>query len=286
MSLNKLNQPLSRRAVAMTLGLLTVVGLVSLGSWSLWRHHQTRPLDTAGVRQAIRSYLQEQTGDRQFKPLAFDTSANSSSNGSDTLPDAAANSGKTPKLKKKSQPTELARGFTQQIQAAADYKTIYRVIGQGLALVDQSLATGNPADLECALELAAGATRAAHDNALNDWLAARIAEGYLWPGVPFAASKEARRVAPDFLLNIAEDAFRDAGETNNLVRNYRLLIAQAGKPGKADNIRFRLARLLEEQADFTGALAVLREVQDTNSNAFQKRFAIVERRANDKPTAR
>ena len=40
----------------------------------------------------------------------------------------------------------------------------------------------DPAQAETALALAADTTRAAHDSAMNDWLAARIAEGYLWPG--------------------------------------------------------------------------------------------------------
>jgi hypothetical protein len=84
-------------------------------------------------------------------------------------------------------------------------------------------------------------------------------------------------------LNIADDAFRAAEETNNIVRNYRLVIAHATKPGKGDNARFRLSRLLEEQGDFTQALAVLREVQDTNASVLRKRMVALEQRLNVKP---
>jgi predicted negative regulator of RcsB-dependent stress response len=105
----------------------------------------------------------------------------------------------------------------------------------------------------------------------------------LWPGLEFANSSEPRRLSGDYLLNIADDAFRAAEETNNVIRNYRLVIAHATKPGKGDNARFRLARLLEEQGDFTQALTVLRSVQDTNASALRKRMAALEQRLNAKP---
>ena len=289
MSLNKLNQPLDRRSAARILAILAIAVVALTGGWRLWRQYQSRPMDTAGVRQSIRSFLRDQTGDGSFKPLALDTPTNSTPASPVDLAevDPGIKKNKAEKLKKKSAPpTDSARVFRQRIQEATDYKTIYRVIGQSLALVDQYLAGTDPAWVETALALAADATRAAHDSAMNDWLAARIAEGYLWTELEFAASKDARRVTPDFLLNIADDAFRDAGETNNLVRNYRLVIAHAGKPGKADNIRFRLARLQEEQGDFTGALATLREVKDTNSTLLQKRLMIVERQLSDQTSPR
>ena len=289
MSLKKLNQPLDRRGTAKVLAMLLLVALALTGGWQFWRHYKSRPLDTADVRQAIRDYLHDQTGERSFKPLAVEASTNSNlaASGDPAAADAGAKKNKPEKLRKKSPPpSDSARLFRQQINEAPDYKTIYRVIGQGLALADQFLAAKNPAEVETALALTADACRAAHDSAVNDWLAARIAEGYLWPGLEFAGSKDARRVSPDFLLNIADDAFRDAGETNNLVRNYRLVIAHASKPGKADNIRFRLVRLLEEQSDFASALAVLRELKDTNSPAVLRRIAAVEQQLKDKLSAR
>jgi hypothetical protein len=289
MSLTKLNQPLDRRGAAKVLAMLLLVALALIGGWQFWHHYKSRPLDTADVRQAIRDYLYDQTGERSFKPLAVEASTNSNlaASGDLAAADAGAKKKKPEKLKKKSPPpSDSARLFRQLINEAPDYKTIYRVIGQSLALADQFLAAKNPAEVETALALTADACRAAHDSAVNDWLAARIAEGYLWPGLEFADSKDARRVRPDFLLNIAEDAFRDAEETNNLVRNYRLVIAHASKPGKADNIRFRLARLLEEQSDFTSALAVLRELKDTNSPAVLRRIAVVEQQLKEKTSPR
>src|SRR5437868_112879 len=183
-----LNKPLDRRATLKALALILIVTALTAGGWQLWKHHQSRRLDTADVRQLIRKYLRDQTGVRTFEPLAVTGSTNvaaSASNDAD-IADADSKRRKIEKLKKKSQPSsEVARIFHEQIQQAPDYKSIYRTVGQGLALVDQLLPSTNAVDIETALALAADASRAAHDNAVNDWLAARIAEGYLWPGLSF-----------------------------------------------------------------------------------------------------
>lgn len=292
MSLPTLNRPLDRGGIAKVLAVLILAAIVLVGGWQVWRHYQgSRALDTAGVREVIRAYLRKQTGERNFSPpLEASTNATPAASTDSAGVEAGAKGikgNKADKLNKKAPPpTDFARLFRQQIQAAHDYKTIYRAIGQSLALADRFLVSTNPADVEAALALAADASRAAHDSAVNDWLAARIAEGYLWPGLDLDAFKDARRVSADYLLNIAEEAFRNAGETNNLVRNYHLAIAHASHSGKADNLRMRLARELDDQGDPAAALAMLREVKETNSNVLQKRLAGLERRLKDKAPQR
>lgn len=274
MSLKSLNQPLNRRSATRAALVILLISLTGAGAWFGWNAWQSRQHSATGNKETIRSFLREQTGQRHFAALVSDSMTNAEpASAADT-----ADEFKKGKLKKKKQPpvTDYTRVFRLKLKEAADYKTVYRVLGEGLALADEMLSAKTTEDTETALFLAAEAARAAHDVAVNDWLAARIAEAYLWPGVEFANSPEARRVSSDYLLNLADDAFRGAGETNNLVKNHRLVIAQAGKAGKADKERYRLSRLLEEQSDFAGALAVMREMKDTNNGAFQRRVAAIE----------
>ncbi len=283
MSLKSLNQPLSRRSATRVVLAFVCFALAGAGAWWGWQAWQSRSRDTTANKEGIRDSLREQTGVRHFTALAGDVPTNSEPASAGSQTDGPKKE-KPEKLKKKKQPplTDYTRVFRQKLKEAADYKTVYRVLGEGLARADEFLATKSAEDTETALFLAAEAVRASHDVAVNDWLAARIAEAYLWPGVEFANSPEARRVSGDYLLNLADDAFRGAGETNNLVKNYRLVIAQAGKAGKADNARYRLSRLLEEQSDLAGALAVMREVKETNSSAFQRRVAAIEQQLKSK----
>lgn len=280
MSLKSLNQPLTRRGAIRAVLVLACAALAGTGAWWGWRAWQERPRSATAGKAAIRDYLLEQSGQRRFAALAANTTTNAE-------PAAASAEDRPKKEKRKKQPpaTDHRRPFRERVKEAADYKSVYRVLGEGLALADQLLETKSAEDTESALFLAAEASQAAHDVAVNDWLAARIAEAYLWPGLAFANSSEARRVSGDYLLNVADDAFRAAGETNNLVQNCRLAITHASRPGRADNARFRLARVLEDQGDLTGALAVLREITETNNPALQRRTASVEQQLKAKQAA-
>ena len=123
--------------------------------------------------------------------------------------------------------------------------------------------------------LAADACRVALDSAVNGWLSARIAEGYLWPQVDFvdAHEKDLRRLDTERLLDITDQAFKAAGESKNVTQNYRLLIARSNRGNKADQARFRLGRHLEDAGDFAGALEVLLEMKATNNAGLQRRIA-------------
>jgi len=123
--------------------------------------------------------------------------------------------------------------------------------------------------------LAAAACRAALEPAVDGWLSARIAEAYLWPNLDYA-TPEKSEIDVANLLDLSEDAFKAADETDNIVRNYRILIARGNQPAKTDKLRIRLAKFLESEQNFPDALHVLREVRDTNNPVLVRRIAMLE----------
>ena len=79
------------------------------------------------------------------------------------------------------------------------------------------------------------------------------------------------------ILNACDMAFKEAGETNNIIRNYKFLIAKS-KGTQPDISRFRLARVLEDQGDYAGALVYLRQITNTNKNRLQQTIAALEQK--------
>ena len=76
-----------------------------------------------------------------------------------------------------------------------------------------------------------------------------------------------------------------AGETNNIIRNYELIIRKTPKSARADGARFRLARIYEEQGNLESALRSLRQIQNTNSPPLQRRITFLEQRIQQRKTA-
>ena len=161
---------------------------------------------------------------------------------------------------------------------AQDYRTMYRLIGEQLTTAERLLASSEPQQKEAGIQAALTILRAAQNDAADAWLGARICEAYVWPFTELAYGSTSGRLNVDSLLNVADRAFRDAGETDNLMRNYRLIIRKTPTSNRADQARFRLAKLLEDQQDFRGALECLKEIQTTNNPALQQRVATLEQR--------
>jgi hypothetical protein len=140
------------------------------------------------------------------------------------------------------QAVDIAHDFRQRVKEAADYRTMYGVIGQELWQAEKLYySSTNAFQKENGVLLAIDAGRATLDEVVNPWLAARICEGYLWPMTDFADSKEARRVNLDTMFDLCNRTFREAGETNNIIANYKRLVAKADKPDRADKARIHLS---------------------------------------------
>ncbi len=272
--LTRLTQPLSKKtATTVLLALGAILLLLWGGRWT-WQKLTGSPPSPAQVRKAIWNFLEEQSDRSDFKTTLPAVPTNGA---------AKVAEGNSRKMFRRNPDSprrdlsrnELTRDFRNRLGEAADYKTIYGLIGEQLWIADQFLARKDTR--EAGVLVAIEANRAALDPAMNGWLAARICEAYLWPSLEWADAKETR-LDPEALLNVADDAFRSAGETNNIIRNYELIIRKTPKSARADGARFRLARLYEEQADYESALRSLREMQNTNSPPLQRRITFLQQR--------
>lgn len=278
---SRLTQPLPPRTTARIFGGLALAALLFGGGWWIYQRYDARHRSPEEVRAMIRKFLQKQTDQKEFKTEA--TVAMLSDPAIWELPPPVATNistlitnliGGTNRISIRNirrilsappPPENKINGqFRSQINAAMDYKTMYRMIGEHLWLVDQLLEDAEPKRHAAGVEVAAEVGRVALSDACSPWLAARVCEGYLWPQMEFAESNK-MRLDPDMLMAVAEDAFRGAGETNNLIHSYKLLVTKAPQSNRADKARIRLAALLEQQGELTEALKYYKEVKNQSS---------------------
>jgi hypothetical protein len=119
-----------------------------------------------------------------------------------------------------------------------------------------------------------------NSDSVDVWLAARICEAYFWPTLEVAdASPDTRERALD-LLETARRVFFDTYETNNVLTNYNLLMANAPNARAADTFRVQLADWLEEKGSLQHAAEILNEIRDAEVLASaQDRITRVRERA-------
>jgi len=159
----------------------------------------------------------------------------------------------------------LIGDIRQQLDDAASYVEIYKLIGQELWVAERLFSSANPEHRRVGLSLALQASQSAQGLAQNGWLAGRICEGYIWPNLD-AADDRNRRSATSLENVLAECAtiFRQIDEWPNVSRSYELLLAKASTPQAADSARAQIAVAHEQSGDIKGALHYLREIKATN----------------------
>jgi hypothetical protein len=178
--------------------------------------------------------------------------------------------------------TSLSVYFRTNHATAATYGEMYRLIGQQLAVADRLLESEALAQKQSALVMASEAANYAKNNALNLWLSARVCEGYLWPNLSLVEGTNKAPFTPDVLLNICDVAFKEAGETNHVIRNYEYLIAKTVRPQQTDVARLRVARLYEEVGEDDKALATLKKITTIKNARVQQQIAAIEQRLKSK----
>jgi hypothetical protein len=159
----------------------------------------------------------------------------------------------------------VAQEIRRQLNEASSWSAMYEPIGQEIEVSRRLFESANPAHQRLALSIALRASRDALNEAQNGWLAARLCEGYVLSHLDLASDTDRR--SPFSLENVMNECvnlFRRAGETGGVIRGYRLVLARANSPQRADWARAQLAQVLEQTGDYAEALRCLQQIRATN----------------------
>jgi hypothetical protein len=154
------------------------------------------------------------------------------------------------------------RSVRQEMTSMRDYESVYRLIGQQLATVDGLLADPDPSRRRVGLKIAREACGHANSVGMDVWLAARICEAYFWPNLGLADTEPGSRERALDLLETSRRVFFETDETNNVLKNYSLLLSNAPSATAADTFRVQLADWLEEKGSLKHANEILAEIRD------------------------
>src|SRR5204862_8258356 len=133
---------------------------------------------------------------------------------------------------------------------------------QQLTMADRLLDDPDISRRRMGLSFAREALRHANSDPEDVWLAARICEAYLWPNLDLADAKPGSRERALDLLETCRRVFFNTYETNNVLKNYDLMMANAPDAKAADTFRVQLADWLEERGNVKRAAEVLSEIRD------------------------
>lgn len=154
------------------------------------------------------------------------------------------------------------RSVRAQMSGVRNYETLYRLVGEQLATADRLLAEPEVSRRRIGLRMAREACGHVSSGSVDPWLAARICEAYLWPNLDVADAEPGSRERTLDLLETCRRVFFDTLETNNVLKNYALLMTNAPNPRAADTFRVQLADWLEEKGSVTHAAEILAEIRD------------------------
>jgi hypothetical protein len=281
----------SGRKIAAVAGAILLLGAIAFGSWNFLKGEAT-PEDS---QRALWKYLRKQAGTRNFKPdldLSTITLASPVARSTVTVTNKAGVARTVVRTAKP--PTGKAAVnvmpetslsiyfFTNQMQSET-YKEMYFYIGQELYVAEQLLANSNIQQQIIGLAMATEASTYARTNAMNLWLGARICEAYLWPHLGLIENTNRMLLTPDALLNACDTAFQEAGETNNIIRNYELMITKVSRsPAYVDLLRYRLAHVYQDLGEEEKALPLLKQIKNYRMNRVPQEIAAMEQRLKKK----
>ncbi len=281
---NPLNHPLTLRSACLYIAILALATALGWGGWTSFKRITGRPPSTAEVRDSIWDFIETKTGESGFKPpVSSSTLSNSLATASYT--NAKGRVKTVTRIKRGAlglPETSLSVYFRTNQEAAGTYEQMFRLIGEQLTVAEHLLESDDLAQKQSGLVMASEASAYARNNAINLWLAARICEGFLWPNLATVEGTNQAAFAPETLLNICDAAFKEAEETNNIIRNYEYLLKRNLKVQQADAIRFRLARLYEETGQDPKALAILKQITTFKTGRVAQQIAAIEQRLKSK----
>src|ERR1041385_681873 len=277
---SRLTEFISRKRTAVVIAALVFVALLGWGGWKFSARLNSGPPTTAEVKRSIWKFLAKKAGTKKFTSAV--NVAEASVSGSATVTNKA---GKVKTVSKSKggnfglPETTLSAYFRTNQQQAGTYEQMYRLIGEQLKVTDQLLDSADPPARVTALIMAGEASGYARTNAEDLWLSARICEAYLWPNFSFVETNQGG-LTLDALLTLCDVTFRDAGETNNMIRSFEYVIQKSSSTQQADIARFRLSRLYQGLGHDEEALKLLKEIKNWKSAKAEQDIAILERKLN------
>jgi hypothetical protein len=291
-AVQQLGQPVSDRKAIIIVAAVVALLLLGWGGWVLHGKITAKPATPEEVKRAIRKYLAKMTGHKEFKsPL--DVNVASVANGAAipmviTTTNVVTTTNKAGRVRTVNRVSKTTKGGlpetafsvyfrTNQAQTET-YEQMYRLIGEQLAVADQLLASGDPRQELTALVMASEASDYARTNTSNLWLGARICEGYLWPNLSLVETTNRSPFDAETLLNRCDTAFQEAGETNNIIRNYEYLIAKSKKPAQREVACYRLAHIYQDLGEYAKAVALLKQIKSYRMTRVPQEIAFLERR--------
>lgn len=285
-----LHAPLTKRSAAVALATLVALLLLGWGGWHLWMKFSGRPLSVAQTKRAIWKHLGQQARVKKIlpPPEAADAVIVTSMIPAPVVTTTTNRAGRIRAVARTSRgpldlpETTLSEYFRTNQAAAASYDTMYRFVGEQLKAADTVLAGTNEAREFTALALAGEASIYARTNALDYWLSARICDAYLWPRLALVEGTNRAGVSQDAVLTVCELAYRDASETNNMIRAYETIMARSSRTASTDQARFRLALIYIDHGRNAEALSLLKSLKTLKSAKIDREIAQLERRPAEK----
>ncbi len=286
-----LHEPLTKRSAVLALAVLLGLALFSGGGWYLWVKFSGRPLSVAQTKRVIWKHLGKQARPKKFQPppAAADAMILGAGIPAPVLTTTTNRTGRIRMAARTSRgpldfpETTLSEYFRTNQEIAASYDIMYRFIGEQLKAADAVLTSTNGAREFTALALAGEASIYARTNALDYWLSARICDAYLWPRLALVAGTNRAAVTQDAVLTACELAYRDASETNNMIRAYEMILARSTRTASLDQARFRLALIYIDHERNAEALKLLQSLQSLKSAKIAREIGMLERALAEKP---
>lgn len=250
----------------MWLGAILLVLGIAGGVWVFRDRVFPGPKTPADLKVAIRKYLLKQSGQKSFNlpdeppgselpaPVVVTTNAAGTTNKAGRV--------RVPKAPRLGLPgSAWSAWFRSGQEKAASYPDMYRLIGEQLTLAERLLTNAAATEQVTGLAQAGEAGAYARTNAVNPWLGARICEAYLWPNLALVETNKPGQLTTDALLNLCDIAFKEAGETNNIIRNYEMLLARGSRSASADVLHYRLARVYMDMGENQKALEQFKQIK-------------------------
>ncbi|WCJ59734.1 hypothetical protein NXS98_01055 [Fontisphaera persica] len=158
----------------------------------------------------------------------------------------------------------LATEHRKRLNEAKSYSAMYQVIGETLYVAKRLLASANLRHQRAGVSMVLQAMQYCWNDAQNNWLAARLAEGYLWPHLDVAEDDRRSPLSVDMIINTCVGAFRANNEPEKVMQSYELLMRI--NPQRADWAHLQIARIYEQEGNLAAALKSYRSIQNTNDN--------------------